>query len=202
MPDKPQRARHDRRKSGRWSRPASRLALLDRDGTINVDRGFVHRWEDFEFCAGAVEALRRLAKAGFLLVVVSNQGGIARNYYTHQDVVVLHRKLMNYLKAYDVQLAGCLYCPHAPEDRCRCRKPGTFLVEQFVKTQNLRVDWPGCWTIGDKPSDVMLGKRLGTCTALLRSVYWSPEALEVEPDLVGDSLLEVTERILAQGGKE
>ncbi len=173
------------------------LAILDRDGTINVDRGFVHRWEDWQFCPGTLDALHRLQRAGFQLILVTNQSGIGRGLYTVQDVEWLHEQVDQYLKQLAIEIQAYLYCPHAPETACRCRKPNTKLIEEYVAERRLVVDWRHSWTIGDKPSDVTLGKRLGTRTALLRSQYWTQEALDVAPDVIAISLLDAVQFLLA-----
>lgn len=177
---------------------AERLAILDRDGTINVDYGFVHRWEDWQFLPGAIQAMCQLRRAGFQLLVVSNQSGIGRGYYTAEDVERLHQLASAELLRHGVDILAFLYCPHSPDQPCRCRKPLPGLVLDYVDSHQLDVDLGSSWTIGDKPSDVGLGERLGTNTVLLYSSYWEEHRVQVRPTFKAASLWEATQRIVAQ----
>jgi len=109
----------------------SKAVFLDRDGTINVDKAYVYKIADFEFLPGAKEALSLLADAGYRLVIITNQSGVARGYYTEDDVRVLHDWLLETLAREGIGIAGIYCCPHHPEAQieafrmdCGCRKPG------------------------------------------------------------------------------
>lgn len=137
----------------------NKAVFLDRDGTLNVDFGYVHRPEDLVFLPGAVEALRMFRQAGFLLIVVTNQSGIARGYYTLQQAEDFHREMLRQLRREGVELTDILLCPHGPQDGCRCRKPSPFLVLEALKKYD--IDPARSYMLGDKESDIECGRRSG-----------------------------------------
>lgn len=178
----------------------TRVAFLDRDGTIIADRHDLHRIEQVDLLPGAVEALRTLEGMDFSLVLASNQSGVARGVFTEDDVRRVNEYLRTILAEQGVHLRGLLYCPHHPEGSvpeyailCDCRKPETGMARQaegFLKDR----DYQNSWSIGDKPSDVEFGQKLGMRTALLRSEYWST-APSPAPTLIANTLLEVAQKI-------
>ncbi len=150
----------------------NRAIFLDRDGTINVEKNYLWRCEDFEFLPGVPSALKSLQDAGFLLVIVTNQSGVARGYYSLSDVDKLHEYMKQQLLAFDVTVAGVYVCPHHPDGvddgpfsvRCHCRKgePGMLLQA----AEDLAIDLSQSYMIGDKISDIEAGHRAG-CSSLL-----------------------------------
>ncbi len=133
--------------------------FLDRDGTINFDRGYVSSRKQFEVIPGALEGMRRLRKAGYLLVVVTNQSGIARGYYTEKDYIELNRYMLDLFKSEGVIVDRVYHCPHHPDDGCGCRKPGAGMVRRALK--ELNIDLKKSFVVGDKESDMLLGEKLG-----------------------------------------
>jgi D-glycero-D-manno-heptose 1,7-bisphosphate phosphatase len=172
-----------------------KVVFLDRDGTLNVDHGYVHTWEQWQLVGGAAEALQTLTNAGFQLAVVSNQSGIARGMFSRDDVDRLHRQMLEQLTNLGITVAAVAYCPHGPDDECLCRKPRTELGQQVQATLGEPIDFQASWTIGDKPSDIVFGQSLGTRAILLRSRYWSRDTLSVRPDHICDDLREAAEAI-------
>ena len=177
---------------------AKKVIFLDRDGTLNVDQGYVHRQDDWQFTERAPEAVRMLKEAGFHLAVVSNQSGIGRGFFTMEDVTALHEYVQEQLATYETCLDVITICPHAPTEACSCRKPRTGMAH--VVEQHLReaIDYHGSWTVGDKPSDVAFGHTLGTKTVLIRSKYWNLDSQILRPDLVADSLYEAASMIISR----
>ncbi len=171
-----------------------RVVFLDRDGTINLDHGYVHRISDWEFTQRAPEALRALQKEGWSLVVVSNQAGIADGRFSKDDVDILHGYMKSLLQKTGVYLDTIVYCPHHREAGCACRKPEIGLARKAEEIIG-PIDYKRSWVIGDKESDIGFGKNIGAQTALIRSPYWQPESLKIQPDMIIESLLEFSEKM-------
>jgi D,D-heptose 1,7-bisphosphate phosphatase len=104
---------------------ARAVIFLDRDGTLNVDKGYVHRAEEWEFTDRAPEALRALRAAGYAIALVTNQSGVGRGCFTLDDVRALHEYVQQRLAEDGVSLDAIAVCPHAPDEGCSCRKPRT-----------------------------------------------------------------------------
>ena len=177
-----------------------KVIFLDRDGTLNVDDGFVHRIDDFRWLPGALDAVKRLRDCGPAIAVVTNQSGIARGMYAAEDVEQLHEHMRRELIAHGTRVDAIAFCPHGPDDGCSCRKPRTGMTQQIEEQLGETIDYPASWTIGDKPSDIEFGQQLGTRTALLRSRYWKPSTLAVQPDHLADTLLEAVQRVIQEFG--
>ena len=142
--------------------PLAKAVFFDRDGTINSDEGhyYVYKPEDFVFNPGVIAGMKRLQDAGYLLFVVTNQGGIAKGIYTHQDVEAVHRKMRTELEKQGVFITRIYYCPHheaiAP---CDCRKPSPLMVNQAIEAY--RIDRQRSWFIGDSTRDVECAQAAG-----------------------------------------
>jgi len=139
--------------------------LLDRDGTVIEDTGYIRDPDRVRLLHGCAAALTTLRQAGFDLVLVSNQSGIGRGMLTCDQAAAVHLRVIEVLHEAGLDLAGSYYCPHHPNAGCDCRKPATGLVDRA--TRELGLDPPRCWLVGDKPSDVETGRRAGTRTAFL-----------------------------------
>ncbi len=143
-----------------------KAAFLDRDGVINQDRAYVHRWEDFEFVPGAIDGMRRLQQAGYALVIVTNQSGLARGYYSEEQYQELTRALLAELARQGVQVDGVYHCPHHPKgsvphlaNDCDCRKPAPGMILQAARELGLSL--ADSILIGDKPSDIEAARAAG-----------------------------------------
>jgi D-glycero-D-manno-heptose 1,7-bisphosphate phosphatase len=143
------------------SATARGAVFLDRDGTIVEDPGYLHEPTAVRLLPGAAQAIRRLNEAGWLVVLVSNQSGIARGLYSEADYRAVERRLAELLAAEGARLDASFFCPHHPEftGPCLCRKPGTKLFED-ARTA-LGIDFHRSWFVGDRPSDVAPARRLG-----------------------------------------
>ena len=143
-----------------------KAAFLDRDGVINVDRGYVHRIEDFEFVPGTLQACRELARRGWLLVVATNQSGIGRGLYTAQDFRTVTDWMRSRFEEYQAPLAGVYYCPHHPTEAlggnripCDCRKPQPGML--LAAARDLSLDLPQSMLFGDKCEDLLAAQAAG-----------------------------------------
>lgn len=161
--------------------------FLDRDGVINVDHGYVSTWEQFEFLPGVPEALRELQDAGYLLIVVSNQSGIGRGYYSEADVASLNQAIAQHLEStVGVTLSGFYHCPHHPTEaegefrrQCDCRKPAPGMIRQAVLDHG--IDVKTSLLVGDKDSDIEAGRAAGV--AGLFKVVDSPQTATPTSDV-------------------
>ena len=142
-----------------------KAVFLDRDGTINVDYGYVSQVEKFEILPGAIEGLKKMRAMDYLLIIISNQSGIGRGYYSIPDYEKVMETMHSQLALHGLQLDDCFYCPHSPESNCSCRKPGTKMIEEAVRKWN--VDANQSFFIGDKDSDMKAGKKSGLKTILI-----------------------------------
>lgn len=150
-------------------RPA---VFLDRDGTINVEKEYLYRIEDFEYIDGAVEGIRQLQDLGYALVIVTNQSGIARGYYTEDDYRMLTGWMLADLDRKGVHIEGVYCCPHHPDGKvgqytrnCNCRKPKTGLF--YRAAAELGIDLDRSIAIGDKMRDLEICKETGAKGFLL-----------------------------------
>lgn len=135
--------------------------FLDRDGVLNKEIGeYVPTHQLFDVLEHVPALLKRFQDAGYLLIVITNQGGIAKKLYTHDDLAVIHKKLIDILAIHDVKLSDIYYCPHHPEfSKCLCRKPGSLLLEKAIA--KYQIDPSLSFMIGDKERDVEASEAVG-----------------------------------------
>jgi len=143
-----------------------KAAFIDRDGVLNEDRAYVYRIEDFHFIPGAIDALRCLQQAEFLLVLITNQSGIARGLFTEADYHRLDRYIREQLSLSGVNLHDALYCPHLPDGAvaqyrrdCECRKPKPGMLKRAA--QDFDIDLSESILVGDRLSDLQAGRAAG-----------------------------------------
>lgn len=174
--------------------------FLDRDGTLNYDPGYLKIAADLKLLAGVGPALARLKKVGAKLVVVTNQSGVGRGILTLKDLEAIHARLQGLLEQEDVALDAIYFCPHHPDDGCRCRKPNVGMVERAVS--ELQLDFRRFYLIGDHVRDIQLAHRVGAKSILLTPApvdAQSLDRLKVEkamPDAMAKSMAEAVDWIL------
>lgn len=176
-----------------------RAVFLDRDGTVIVDTLFSTDPARLEPMPGAVEALRRLQEAGFLLVIITNQSGVARGYFTEEDLDAFHRHMADWFAQRDVRLAGVYFCPHHPDGTtpalscaCDCRKPAPGMILRAAR--ELNVDPAASWMVGDRDADVGAGRAAGCRTI---RVAGSSEGNGLAADFDAPDLAAAADRILS-----
>lgn len=165
-----------------------RFVLLDRDGTINVDKHYLADPDGVELIEGAADGLRRLSELGLGLAVVTNQSGVGRGLLDADTLDLINDRLAHELEGHGVRLDGFYCCPHRPEDDCDCRKPRTGLAVRAAA--ELGFDPARSFVIGDRPRDIELGQAVGATTLLVRTGHGArfEREGEVLPDYVVDDL--------------
>lgn len=177
-----------------------RAAFLDRDGTIIQEREYLADPDGVELVPGAAEAVRRLADAGFAIVVVTNQSGIARGLYNEAAFHRVQRRLEALLAAERARIDAVYFCPHHPDvtGPCDCRKPGTALHRRAA--ERLGLDLRRSVYVGDRLSDVAPARELGGFGVLVRTGHGADEARTAPPDTpVVEDLRAAVELILGYG---
>ncbi|MCP4580341.1 MAG: HAD family hydrolase [candidate division Zixibacteria bacterium] len=171
-----------------------KAVFLDRDGVIIVDKNFLWEIKQLEFIPRAVEALKAIP-TDFLKIIISNQSGIARGYFSAKQAEKFNTALLAELKKKGVIIDGMYYCPHSPENNCECRKPKIGLFESAQRQFN--IDYTRSWMIGDKSSDIQAGKNIGAATIQVLTGYAGKEegSLDVIADQTVGDLYEAVETI-------
>jgi len=174
------------------------VVFLDRDGTLNEDPGYLNDPEAVKLFDGVPEALSLLSQAGFDLVVVSNQSGIARGIINPQNLVLINERINGLVSEAKTEISKFMLCVHHPDDRCDCRKPQPKLLLEYCQSKGIQPEH--CYMVGDKATDLGAGRNAGCRgVALVRTGYGQEEEgslKEGEADFVGADLLEVSHWIL------
>lgn len=184
-----------------------RAVFIDRDGTISEEVGYVNhpsRYRVFPFSAAAI---RLLNKSGWLAIVITNQAGVARGYFSEEIVTVVHEQLEDKLQKDGASLDGIYYCPHHPSVGeapyrldCNCRKPKPGLIN--AASANLGVDIAASWMVGDRYSDVVMARNAGLRSALVLTGYglgeweYQRSSWKFKPDVMAENLLEAVKKIV------
>ncbi len=184
-------------------RPA---VFLDRDGTINVEVNYLHQVDDLDLIDGVPSAIRVLNQAGFVVIVVTNQAGIARGLYDESAMHALHAHLKALLAEHGAYIDAFRFCPHHPDftGPCRCRKPGTAMLEAAAADHSL--DLSRSWLIGDTAGDLGAGQAAGCRTILVRTGYGAASEARLgqrgtpQPVAVVDALPQAVEYLLKSDG--
>lgn len=166
---------------------APRVVILDRDGTIVVDRHYLADPAGLEFLPGAAQGLRHFRDLGCRLVVVTNQSGVGRGFFSLEQAQRVNDGLRDLLAGIGVRLEAVYLCPHVPEAGCTCRKPGTGLLQRAV--EDLDFEATSAVVVGDKASDVGFGQQGGATTILIRAPH-DQSKLDARPDYIASDLVE------------
>ena len=129
-----------------------KVVFLDRDGVINIDKSYVYKIEDFEFCEDIFRLCKHFNKLGYELVIITNQSGINRGYYTQKDFYKLTTWMVNEFKESNIDILDIYHCPHEPKQNCNCRKPKPGMIKKAISKYN--IDLENSWFIGDKMTDI------------------------------------------------
>lgn len=189
---------------------ANKVIFLDRDGTLTLEKDFVSEIEQVEFVSGAKEALKILQGLGFKLVIISNQSGVGRKIMTEKQVEKVNDFILEEFENEGIKIEGVYYCPHHPEDNCSCRKPKTGMIEKALLKHDLKLK--DSWAIGDKLSDVLLGKNIRAKSILVLTGYGEEMRKKIEsisevfpwqkPDSMAKDILDAASYIESQISKK
>jgi D-glycero-D-manno-heptose 1,7-bisphosphate phosphatase len=186
------------------------IVFLDRDGTLVEEKGYLSDPALLTEIPGAAESLGRLAREGYALAVVSNQAGLAKGRFREDQMEAVHRAFVAYFRVRDIEFAAVEYCPHHPEgvvERyrkvCGCRKPATGMAEKVLKSLGAPASCR-IWVVGDKMSDILMGKRLRAETILVATGYGEEarkdcDRLGERPDRFLPSIREAADWIVSSG---
>ncbi len=184
----------------------NRAVFLDRDGTINEEMGYINHISRFRLFDFVPQAIKILNEAGFVVIVVTNQSGVARGYFDEKLVREIHKKLIEDLKKESARIDGVYYCPHHPQEGrgnykkdCECRKPKTGMIDIAVKDHN--IDLSRSFMVGDRYKDIVFAKRAGLQPVFVKTGYgigeYSYQRREwtEKPLFIAENLLEAAQFI-------
>lgn len=164
-----------------------KIIFLDRDGTLIKDKEYVHKIEDLEFLPHAIEGLKKIQELGYEFIIVSNQAGVAKKYYTFKDMMNFHNEATRRLADESITILASYFCTHHPEitGLCQCRKPNTGMVECAIKEFNINPK--KSLFIGDKDCDIGLGQK---CKAITFHIDNNQYSISLKPDYSIKNLME------------
>lgn len=172
-----------------------RAVFIDRDGTLIEEAGYLNSLERLVFFPYTVDAVRQLHRAGFAVVVITNQAGIARGIVTEAFVAAAHRHISERIEAGSARIDAYYHCPHHPDGivaplriACACRKPQPGLIRRAA--EDLDIDLAGSFTIGDRWHDLQAGRAAGTRTILVRTGYGREEERAPREGLTADAIVD------------
>ncbi len=182
-----------------------RCLFVDRDGTVNVETGYVYRIEDFEYIPRSLDALRLATEHDVRTYIVTNQAGIAKGLYTEDDFLTLTAKMLKDMRVLGIEIAEVLYCPHHPDatvpayrQACNCRKPEVGLLQRVIDREGYSPDEMAL--VGDKNSDIEAGRKLGIATYLVETGYGAAEKQTTRAAHVVPDLMAAVEHLLQRSG--
>ncbi len=172
----------------------NKAVFLDRDGVICRDVYYCSRPENFELLPTVPQAIKLLNDHDYLTVVITNQSGIARGYFTHDTLTDIHIKMIDELSRFNARIDDIRYCPHHPDEECNCRKPRTALFEQVIQERAINVK--RSFMIGDTLKDIDAGRAVGCRTILVTTSFNNEEKFLIKPDYTAINLLDAVNWIL------
>ncbi len=185
-----------------------KIIFIDRDGVINQDpmaantrKEYITDWPEFHFLPGVLEALKRLTKNGYKIIIVSNQAGVGKGIYTKDKLDEITKNMLREIEAAGGKIHSVQYCIHTKEDNCDCRKPNTGLFKKAI--EGLSVDFTNTYFIGDTKRDILAGKKIGCRTILVLSGKTKDKSKvsgwEIKPDVIAKDLNEAVNGIIMEG---
>ncbi len=172
------------------------MVILDRDGTLVIDRGYMNDPAQLEFAPGAADALQWWHSRAHRLVVISNQSGVGRGYFSRERVEQMNARLHAMVAETGARLERIYYCPHRPDAGCGCRKPALGLLRQAQS--DLGFDPHRAVVIGDRDSDIEFGRQAGAKTILIANGS-AASPMRIQPDRVSPNLLDAARAMTSVG---
>ena len=172
---------------------ANRAVFIDRDGTMAKDVSYCSRPEDFKLLPHTAEAVSLLNQHGFKVIVITNQSGIARGYFTEETLAEIHGKMKNELAKEGAWVDAIYHCPHHPDDNCQCRKPKPKLALQAARDHDIELG--SSFVVGDLQMDIDLGKAIGCRTILIGAPPMNGDET-AKPDIVVSDLSKAVQIIV------
>lgn len=186
----------------RLSWDMNRAVFLDRDGTINVDVGYLSDPSELVFIKGSKEGVKLLKDNGFFVFIVTNQSGVGRKYFSLKKLEAIHERLLSEFARDGINIDGIHFCPHHPDEKCRCRKPQPKMVLDIAKKMD--IDLGKSYFVGDKLIDVHTGKNAGCKTILIDAginLHIEDEEDWIQPDFICKDLLSAAKWIIKDSRK-
>ena len=176
-----------------------KLVFLDRDGVINknIKGEYVKSWEGFTFLPRVLEGFRKLKSAGYDVIVISNQAGVAKGIYTKEELDWMTQNMLTEVAKAGGKINGVYYCLHRNEDECNCRKPESGLFEQAIKDHEVNAQ--DVFLVGDSERDIIAAKKVGCKTIMVLSGNTKKEDIptfETKPDYIAEDLYDAVENIV------
>ena len=176
----------------------NKAIFLDRDGVINKEVNYLSKSEDFEFIRGSIKALKILKQLDFLLIIITNQAGIARGYFSEEDLKKIHAKMIHILRTYNIILDDIFYCPHHPDftKTCECRKPKPGMI--MKARDKHQIDLSKSYMVGDTLNDIKTGINAKCKAILVLTGYGNEEVKKIKyikPEFIFQNLLDFAEKL-------
>ena len=170
-----------------------KVIFLDRDGVVNVDKGYVYKIEDFEFKDGIFEFLEEIEKMGYGCIIITNQSGIGRGYYTLDQYYMLDGWMIEEFKKRGIMILKSYFCPHTPSDMCNCRKPKAGMIQRATREHH--IDLPHSMLLGDKLSDINAGINGDVGINILLKGKIGEDYTNSKADFIGEDFNQILEYI-------
>ena len=167
--------------------------FLDRDGVVNIEKDYLYKIEDFEFIDGLFSSLKYLQDLDYKLFIITNQSGIARNYYSLQDFNKLTSWMLKEFEKNGIKISQVELCPHGPKDNCLCRKPKTAMIDNILKNHD--IDLEKSWLIGDKSSDILCAKNANIKNSIQVKSGHSFDEEKSQADYICNSIKDINQII-------
>lgn len=153
----------------------NKALFLDRDGTLNEDKGYTFKVSDLQLKDGVVEGLKKFIKHEYILIVITNQSGVGRGFFSKNDMDQFNDALAERLLENGIEIKQFYVCPHSPEENCSCRKPSPYMLLQAKNDWNIELD--KSIMLGDKSTDIKCGQNAGVMSYLVTEQhdihYWA-----------------------------